>query len=116
MQRISLPLKARLNLDCLMAAEPLDDLQFTWYLNNSHNERRVVFESAAPDTMEPNGSAMAAGRSQLRPYLLESELDYGRLYCVARNSLGPQRRACVYQLEQSTTGPQGECCLPVACN
>lgn len=40
------------------------------------------------------------GTSQLN-YLVDTNLDYGYLYCVARNSIGEQKRACVFEIRQS---------------
>lgn len=42
-----------------------------------------------------------------------SQADYGRLYCVARNAVGDQKRACFYTIEEPTAGaaldePEGE--------
>lgn len=40
------------------------------------------------------------GTSQLN-YLVDTNLDYGYLYCVARNSIGEQKRACVFEIRQA---------------
>lgn len=131
-----------------MEADP-PELELSWYLNNSHSGRRLLFSghtSAGPasgeqapaessnrtlvvegatlsldgatsaPTSQGGGAAAAAteagapialaktvartqAQSQLN-YLVESALDYGRLYCVARNSVGEQQRACVYDIQQ----------------
>lgn len=105
----TLALKARAHFRCQMLAEPADQVEFTWYLNNSHNERKVLSSGAPHEqatTMGDSGAAHSAARvasSQLS-YQIESGLDYGQLYCMARNAIGDQKRACVYSVEQS-----GEC-------
>lgn len=105
-QSVSLPLKAEINLDCAMSAEPVVGTHFTWYLNNSHNERRVIFDSEAKETAH-NRSQEQVAVSQLRHWTIETALDYGRLYCVASNAIGQQKRACVYQVDASPPGGGG---------
>ena len=142
----ALALRASARLLCRMDAEPLDEsLEFTWYLNNSHNERRVLFSGKAQQqagsgdsidrspldspaqlnnlegqpgeqtTMpvtattgsrlaplnleQPAKATTSTAQSQLS-YSPDSSLDYGRLYCLARNSMGEQKRACVYDILQ----------------
>ena len=73
-------------------------------------------------TLRPDTNRARAGRLQVagpgrgRSRLASSQLnfrvetssDYGQLYCVARNSAGEQKRACLYRIEQS-----GGCSVPL---
>lgn len=100
---------------CRMEADPAE-LELSWYLNNSQSERRLLHtgENRNQRSNEHQTNSTTASRlgkastttttttltsSQLN-YLVESNLDYGLLYCVAKNSIGQQKRACVYQIEQ----------------
>lgn len=48
----------------------------------------------------PDGkSEQHASTSSQLNYLVESGADYGLVYCLARNSVGPQARACAYQIQ-----------------
>lgn len=192
-----LPLNTKSRFLCRMAADP-PEVEITWYLNNSHTERRVLATRQADKIFSPSlaknrkpqvGSASATATptqqspldmeqssgppsSRLKPasynnnnnkleetingdgdesprrnfggkpasrkyggdvagkveveaekelttrpmapptatedlvmvssqleYLVDSELDYGQLYCVAKNSIGEQKVACVYELQ-----------------
>jgi len=120
-----LALGAHLDFRCQWAAEPAERMEYSWYLNNSFGERRLLaadtsssggqerpeVAGATPDSLgrrlhfELGGRAtVAAGspsssrRTSQLSFRLESGADFGQLYCLARNELGEQKRACVYNL------------------
>lgn len=117
----ALPLNGRASFRCPMLAEPAGQLEFVWYLNNSLNARRPLWRSTATaeggaenqaelgdefDSMRAGaGAQKAARRSRDRvavsqfQFSVASQADYGRLYCLARNAIGEQKRACVYTIE-----------------
>lgn len=114
-----------------MLAEPAEGLAFSWYLNWSDgnpNEGRLIQHQRAelaPEASQSDEANKLAtdhkdqsssdrrqtgrdGAKQLQTssqlnYLVETSADYGRLYCFARNSIGQQKRACVYEIR-----PPGE--------
>lgn len=107
-----------------MEANPANELEFSWYLNNSDGRRTLLLAKQLNNPLNrkqdhdeqlDNQSAEANRRSRLSlkhkasssgesassqlTYSLDSQLDYGRLYCLARNSIGEQRLACVYEIQ-----------------
>lgn len=134
------PLGGQVRFLCRMEADPAD-LELSWYLNNTINERRplfagnnngngnnyppgnaqlnhkpssdhwrVPFKPIASNSVNNNKTSRLVARTQKTVlsghsassqlnYLVDTHLDYGRLYCVARNSMGEQKRACVYDIE-----------------
>ena len=205
---LAVPLNGRSKLKCAMLGEPGGQVEFVWYLNNSLNERRVLFTTTAasssswplgsltsghehhddnddnlidaPERAQPAGTSAARSRTNWRRHSnnnntsgdqldprrtdqlatldgkwtrwrlangstgsggndraarhldssvtraaaaapsderdqhlggqahvavsqlelnIETQSDYGQLFCVAKNSIGEQKRACVYTIE-----------------
>lgn len=107
---------------CEMLAEPIDgSFEFAWYLNNSENARKelpALISEAKKGSMQRQSFApakltnstetttqtpkwnLAVSTLDFRP---ETLADFGQIYCVARNSIGPQKRACVYSIAPQTS-------------
>lgn len=113
-------MKAKIALLCQMDADP-PELELSWYLNGRLNERRPlsahrrVYEGHEQNGSETKWSERSplGGQREQSPmgkrkpttitsqlnYQVETNLDYGRLYCLARNSLGEQKLACAYDIK-----------------
>lgn len=81
----------------------------TTRLSNTNDDDKIEHTSRLVASTgllkEPQTTRLAAGdstkgTSQLN-YLVDTNLDYGYLYCVARNSIGEQKRACIYEIRQA---------------
>lgn len=109
-----------------MEADPASgELQFSWFLNNTLGQRQPLqalateqlTATARPPDKAKGSSAGQAKKPEQRQQRLsssqlefqpESELDYGQIYCEARNSIGPQSRACLYEIKQTALAASGK--------
>lgn len=68
--------------------------------NHNNNNNNNEIQPSVPVPLLPLGRIKNNDRvsSQLN-YIVDSPLDYGRLYCVAKNSIGQQKRACIYEIK-----------------
>lgn len=75
-------------IECEVDADPAD-VVFHWGFNNTSDETLDVV------------SFVSEGRKSIGTYTPRVELDYGVLYCWARNSVGKQREPCVFFVIQA---------------
>ncbi|KAL3251118.1 hypothetical protein MRX96_055240 [Rhipicephalus microplus] len=86
-----------LQVTCDVDADP-PEVTFHWHLNHS-------METAIPHSMQGATRSVAT-------FIARSEADYGALSCEARNSVGPQRRPCLFSVVPAgPPEPPGLCAL-----
>lgn len=86
-----------LQVSCDVDADP-PDVTFHWHLNHSS-------ETAIPHSMQGATRSVAT-------FIARSEADYGALSCEARNSVGSQRRPCLFNVVPAgPPEPPGVCAL-----
>lgn len=129
-ERKWLRLRSRARFVCQMEANPAgEELEFSWFLNNTLGQRQPlqplpVGEPTSqppppPDNGQRGGSNRIKSNQQMQldssqlDFQPESGLDYGQIYCEARNSIGTQHRACLYEIRQEFSAggstSAGEC-------
>ncbi|KAH7946298.1 hypothetical protein HPB49_022865 [Dermacentor silvarum] len=87
----------RARVTCDVDADP-PEVTFHWHLNHS-------METAIPHSMQGATRSVAT-------FIARSEADYGALSCEARNSVGPQRRPCLFSVVPAgPPEPPGLCAL-----
>nr|XP_054926231.1 nephrin-like [Dermacentor andersoni] len=89
--------KQKKRVTCDVDADP-PEVTFHWHLNHS-------METAIPHSMQGATRSVAT-------FIARSEADYGALSCEARNSVGPQRRPCLFSVVPAgPPEPPGLCAL-----
>lgn len=79
----------------------------SWHHHHATNETNQQQHYQSPEaTYLVAGPNLAKSRLILRP---ASELDFGQIYCVARNELGEQRNPCLHGIRSS--GPESRSSL-----
>lgn len=105
---------ARSRFVCQMEADP-SDLEFSWFLNNSLGQRQPLQPLPAGESVSggprsgengPRSATSGGRRSSQLEFQPDSALDYGQIYCEARNSIGAQSRACLYEIREPPPSPQ----------
>ena len=71
---------------CRVEANP-SEVQFRWTFNNSAELIRV-----------PNVRAVSEGSRSTLSYTPQTSMDYGTLLCSASNTVGEQRKPCVFHI------------------
>lgn len=78
----------------------------------SNQRRRAEAELAPVEQSQLLARRQATRARQVATSQLEldidSQFDYGRLYCVAKNAIGEQKRACFYTIEPNLVQQQQE--------
>ncbi|XP_058808984.1 hemicentin-2-like [Phymastichus coffea] len=117
-QLVGASLEESVRLRCEVEADPAGAVDFVWEFSNSGENFEVAPAGARLDRGGGNDSEPAAaggggGRRLSSSELLYtplSERDYGALSCWARNAIGKQAQACLYQVVPATRpGPPSNC-------
>lgn len=109
---IFVPVNRRIRFVCRVSADPTD-LEFTWYLNNSQTgerrllaklngeENRLRLNEGIQNNSTSSKAKISAGQSLSELIFAPlNHLDFGQIYCVAKNELGDQTNSCSLTIKQ----------------
>lgn len=74
------------NISCTVEADPAE-VAFRWTFNNSIGESIDIL------SYNSDGASKSIAR-----YIPRTRLDYGQLYCFAKNSIGVMKEPCVFTI------------------
>ncbi|TRY71663.1 hypothetical protein TCAL_04738 [Tigriopus californicus] len=85
---ISASLQERIELSCLMDANPRTDIEFRWTLNTSSDRVDI-----------PRAQFSEHGLQSLLTYTAQTQMDFGTIMCLAKNEVGETvDNPCVYHI------------------
>lgn len=88
-------LKRSARFVCRVSADPSDSTDFSWYLNNTSGQRRLLSNSRGKVSLADPVSSY----SELL-FTPSNHLDFGQLECWAKNEIGEQKVACITTIRQ----------------